>query len=238
MAVGLDNVSFTLNRAGWKDEIKQLPSMLLGAIEASPWQISQLYQSLANGGETKQLHTVIAVITESGESFRGYNPTPVQAISPSAAFLTKFAMHQVTQSGTARSLRWQHPNKRLAGKTGTTDDLRDSWYAGFDNNEATIVWLGRDDNKSTGLTGSSGALTVYSELIKHRGAMSISLAPPGNIVSGYFSSVTGRPSDKYCNDVVQLPALDSTWQNTESCYAAPVKAAKSVFDDFLSFFAN
>ncbi|NRA55048.1 MAG: penicillin-binding protein 1B [Gammaproteobacteria bacterium] len=238
MAVGLDNVTFTLNRAGWKDEIKQLPSMLLGAIEASPWQISQLYQSLANGGETKQLHTVIAVITESGESFYGYNPDPVQAISPSAAFLTKFAMHQVTQSGTARSLRWQHPNKRLAGKTGTTDDLRDSWYAGFDHNEATIVWLGRDDNKSTGLTGSSGALTVYSEMIKRHGAQSISLAPPGNIVSGYFSSVTGRPSDKYCNDVVQLPALESTWQNTESCYAAPVKAAKSVFDDFLSFFSN
>jgi len=239
MAIGLDAVSYTLNRAGWQDEITLLPSMLLGAIETSPWQVAQLYQSLANGGETKQLHTVTAVVTESGEAFYGYNPIPVQAISPSAAFLTKYAMHQVTQTGTAKSLRWQHKGKRLAGKTGTTDDLRDSWYAGFDSNEATIVWLGRDDNKSTGLTGSSGALTVYSQLIKQRGIQSISLTPPNSVISGYFSNVTGLPSDRYCNDVVRLPALESTWQNVPSCItSAPVKRAKSVFDDFFGLFSN
>jgi penicillin-binding protein 1B len=242
MAVSLENVAFTLNRAGWQDQITLLPSMLLGAVEASPWQVTQLYQSLANDGETKQLHTVTAVVTESGDIFYGYNPIPVQAMSSTAAYLTKYAMHQVTQVGTAKSLRWKHKGKKLAGKTGTTDDLRDSWYAGFDRNEVTVVWLGRDDNKPTGLTGSSGALTVYSELIKRHGAQSISLTPPDNVVTGYFSSVTGLPSSKYCEDVVRLPAVNTTWLETKPCYSSPIntvkKAGKSVFDGFFSFFSN
>ncbi|NRA82261.1 MAG: penicillin-binding protein 1B [Gammaproteobacteria bacterium] len=235
MEIGLESISHTLMRSGWNSEINLLPSMLLGAIEASPWQVSQLYQSLANNGETKQLHTVNAVLTDSGETFYGFNPLPVQAISPSAAYLTKYALHQVTKDGTAKSLRWKLKGLKLAGKTGTTDDLRDSWYAGFDNNESTIVWLGRDDNKSTGLTGSTGALTVYSEIIKQRGGVSISLAPPTNVTWGYFSQVDGQPTAKDCLNVIKLPGKASSWGQNVSC---EINSRKSLFDDFFELFAD
>lgn len=235
MKVGLESVSYTLMRSGWTGEIELLPSMLLGAIEASPWQVAQLYQSLANSGESQKLHTVSAVLTENGDTFYGYNPLPVQAMSPSAAYLTKYAMNQVTKSGTAKSLRWKHQGLQLAGKTGTTDDLRDSWYAGFDNEEATIVWLGRDDNKSTGLTGSTGALTVYSEFIKQHGALSVSLTPPDDIINGYYSSITGQPSAKNCNDVVRLPGLQSSWNNHTSCEK---NSERSVLEGFIGLFSD
>jgi len=57
------------------------------------------------------------------------------------------------------------PDLNIAGKTGTTDDYRDSWFAGFSGNRLTVVWLGRDDNKPTGLSGSSGALRVWMNLM-------------------------------------------------------------------------
>ena len=240
MAIGLDNISFTLMRSGWKKEIELLPSMLLGAIEASPWQVAQIYQSLANNGETQQLHTVSAVLTESGEAFYGYNPLPVQAMSPSAAYLTKYAMHQVTKTGTAKALSWQHKNLKIAGKTGTTDDLRDSWYAGFDRNETTVVWLGRDDNKPTGLTGSTGELTVYSQLLKQHHGRSISLTPPENVMLGYFSNNTGEPSAKDCQNTVKLPGVKAVFQQATTCQIAQKKKQqqKSIFDGFFKLFSN
>ncbi|MDP2562169.1 penicillin-binding protein 1B [Psychrobium sp. 1_MG-2023] len=236
MDVGLDNISYTLNRAGWNNEVKLLPSMLLGALESSPWQMTQLYQSLANQGEKLTLHAVIAVTNDSNDTFYGYNKIPVQAISPPAAYLTKYAMAQVTKTGTAKSLTWRNKGKRLAGKTGTTDDLRDSWYAGFDNNEATVVWLGRDDNKPTGLTGSSGALTVYSDFVKQRGGVSLSLKQPTQITTGYFNSFSGVASAKGCRDAVTMPVLAAAWQGGHGCNTP--KKKQSVFSDFFDSFTE
>ena len=239
MDIGLDSISYTLERAGWNTPFKLRPSMLLGAIETSPWQVAQLYQSLANNGEKKSLHTVLAVTTQSEETFYAYEKIPVQALSPSASFLTKYAMSKVTKSGTAKSLRWKNKGLVLAGKTGTTDDLRDSWYAGFDNNEATVVWLGRDDNKSVGLTGSSGALTVYSDFVKNRGGVSLSLGSPANIVTGYFEASSGNPSAIGCKRTLALPVIESTLQVGNCDNLAPQKATKnSVFDDFIGLFSS
>jgi len=241
--IGLENISDTLTRAGWNNEFQLLPSMLLGAIETSPWQVTQLYQSLANDGETKTLHTVVAVTDNDDQTFFGYHHLPVQAISTNAAYLTKYAMTHVTKKGTAKALRWQNQGKLLAGKTGTTDDLRDSWYAGFDNNETTVVWLGRDDNKSTGLTGSSGALNVYSDFVNSRGGVSLSLARPEGISTGYVDKISGVAVAQDCNETIAIPVLALMWPKNLDCGGdilvpepLPKKKKKSVFDDFFSIF--
>jgi penicillin-binding protein 1B len=244
MDIGLDTLSYTLERAGWNTPFKLRPSMLLGAIETSPWIVTQLYQSLANNGQQKALHTVLAVSTQSNETFYANAKPPIQALSPSASFLTKYAMTKVTKLGTARSLRWKNKGLILAGKTGTTDDLRDSWYAGFDNNETTVVWLGRDDNKSIGLTGSSGALTVYSDFVKQRGGVPLVLGNPSGITTGFFDKLTGKTSNKDCNNALALPAIEST-VTTGNCNNTTSKAnnkktddKKSVFDGFFGLFGD
>lgn len=241
MDLGLDTVSYTLERAGWDKEYKLRPSMLLGAIETSPWQVTQLYQTLANNGEQKKLHAVLAITTQEEETFYAYENLPVQAITPQVSFLTRYAMNKVTTKGTAKSLRWKNKGLALAGKTGTTDDLRDSWYAGFDNNETTVVWLGRDDNKPIGLTGSTGALTVYSDFVKKRGGVSLPLGNPASIATGYFNAATGSVSNKSCAGVIAVPVMEATL-TTGSCDNQAVKkpnenkARKSVFDDFFGLF--
>ena len=246
MQVGLENISDTLSRSGWKQDYELLPSMLLGAIENSPWQVTQLYQSLANNGETKALHTVVAVTDKKRQTYYGYNQIPTQAISANVAYLTKYAMVQATKVGTAKALRWKNKGKVLAGKTGTTDDLRDSWYAGFDNNETTVVWLGRDDNKSTGLTGSTGALNVYSDFVKQRGGVSLSLHNPQGVITGYADNISGVPVAKGCSETVPVPVLEGMWPTNLNCSgvmtrkqqqaSAKSEEKKSIFDDFFSIF--
>jgi len=238
MDVGLDTISYALERAGWQGDFTRRPSMLLGAIEASPWMVTQLYQSLANNGEQRTLHAVLAVTTQNEETFYAYENLPVQAITPQVSYLTRYALNKVTSKGTARSLRWKNKGLALAGKTGTTDDLRDSWYAGFDNNEATVVWLGRDDNKSIALTGSTGALTVYSDFVKQRGGVSLPLGNPASVATAYFNKTTGEASAKGCDNVIALPALENAIV-TGSCDSqtpTPQTKKKSVFDDFFGLF--
>lgn len=240
MDVGLDTISYGLERAGWQGGFKRRPSMLLGAIEASPWMVTQLYQSLANNGEQRKLHAVLAVTTQNEETFYAYENLPVQAITPQVSYLTRYALNKVTSKGTAKSLRWKNKGLALAGKTGTTDDLRDSWYAGFDNNEATVVWLGRDDNKSIGLTGSTGALTVYSDFVKQRGGVSLPLGNPASVITGYFDATSGLASAKGCNNALAIPAIEASVKEG-TCQGAAIKQNKkekkqSVFDDFLGLF--
>ncbi|WP_435276345.1 penicillin-binding protein 1B [Psychrobium sp. nBUS_13] len=240
MDVGLDTISYGLERAGWQGDFKRRPSMLLGAIEASPWMVTQLYQSLANNGEQRKLHAVLAVTTKNEETFYAYENLPVQAITPQMSYLTRYALNKVTSKGTAKSLRWKNKGLALAGKTGTTDDLRDSWYAGFDNNEATVVWLGRDDNKSIGLTGSTGALTVYSDFVKQRGGVSLPLGNPASVVTGYFDATSGLASAKGCPNALAIPAIEASVQEG-SCQGTSKTTQKkekkqSVFDDFLGLF--
>lgn len=240
MDVGLDTISYALERAGWQGDFTLRPSMLLGALETSPWMVTQLYQSLANNGEQRKLHAVLAVTTQSEETFYAYENLPVQAITPQVSYLTRYALNKVTSKGTAKSLRWKNKGLALAGKTGTTDDLRDSWYAGFDNNETTVVWLGRDDNKPIGLTGSTGALTVYSDFVKQRGGVSLPLGNPASVVTGYFDATSGLASAKGCPNALAIPAIEASVQEG-SCQGTGKTTQKkekkqSVFDDFFGLF--
>jgi penicillin-binding protein 1B len=130
-------------------------------------------------------------------------------------YMLSHAMQAVTHEGTAKSLEWLLPDFAVAGKTGTTNDLRDSWFAGFSGDMMAVVWLGNDDNTSTGLTGSSGALRVWADIIRQRSRLPIQNLPPENIKMVWVDRETGQGSQRSCTNTVQLPFLVGTEPDQE-----------------------
>jgi len=185
MKVGLDEVVETINQTGFERDIAAFPSIALGSKEMSPLEVLTLYQVIANNGMSVKPQAIIAVQDQQGHLLNRYSRTSERVIEPEAAYLIRYLLTKVAQQGTAKSISWRFPNQVLAGKTGTTNDLRDSWYAGFDQNKLAVVWLGRDDNQPMGLTGANGSLLVWADLFNQFELSSINLSPPSGIVFGY-----------------------------------------------------
>lgn len=181
--VGLDRVIATLRKAGVNSDIEPFPALLLGALELTPLQVGQLYQTLANGGFFVPVNSIREVLDSDGRALRRYALEVRQALQPEAAFLTGFMLVQAVSRGTGRGLYRMLPGVPLAGKTGTTNDLRDSWFAGFGDDVTGVVWVGRDDNQPTGFTGASGALQIWGNIVKQQGIRGIELLPPPGVGS-------------------------------------------------------
>lgn len=196
IAVGVDAVATTLAKSGWQEPLNEYPSMLLGAVNGSPLMVAQVYQTLADSGVYRKLTTVTAVLDADK------NPLPVtrlpkeQAISPDTDFLIQYAMQQVVNTGTATRLGNAFPGVGLAGKTGTSNDSRDSWFAGFDERNVAAIWVGRDDNGKTSLYGSSGAMAVYLAFLKERPPISLRSIPVNGVVKGFLTEIPEWPKNR------------------------------------------
>lgn len=184
MTVGLDQISNTLQRLGIpKEVIQPVPAMLLGAISLTPMEVAQEYQTIASGGNRAPLSALRSVIAEDGSVLYQSFPQAERAVPAQAAYLTLYGMQQVVERGTSRSLAVKFPNYHLAAKTGTTNDLRDSWFAGVDGKEVAITWVGRDNNGPAKLTGANGALTLYRRYLENQTPLALMLTPPEGIAT-------------------------------------------------------
>lgn len=182
LSVGLAQISTTLQRLGIPNaEINPVPSMLLGAIGLTPMEVAQEYQTIASGGKRAPLSAVRSVIAEEGTVLYQSFPQAERMVPAQAAYLTLYAMQQGVIHGTSRSLSVQFPNYNLAAKTGTTNDLRDSWFAGIDGKEVAIAWVGRDNNSPVKLTGANGALTLYRRYLENQTPLPLMLQLPEGI---------------------------------------------------------
>ncbi|MFC0226406.1 bifunctional glycosyl transferase/transpeptidase [Serratia aquatilis] len=182
MSVGLDRISATLQLLGIpKTAITPLPSMLLGAIGLTPMEVAQEYQTIASGGNRAPLSAVRSVIAEDGSVLYQSFPQAQRVVPAQAAYLTLYAMQQGVARGTSRSLAVKFSNYNLAAKTGTTNDLRDSWFAGIDGKEVAIAWVGRDNNGPAKLTGANGALTLYRRYLENQTPLILKLQQPEGI---------------------------------------------------------
>ncbi len=162
MDVGLDTVTELLKDYGLSDRPRKLPSILLGALELSPLEVSQLYLTLASGGFRTPLSGVNFVLDAEDKPLEAYELKIEQVSKGQSNNLVTRGMQEVMRTGTAAGInRSFAPELGLAGKTGTTDDFKDSWFAGFSADVLTVVWVGRDDNKPVGLTGGKGAGQVW-----------------------------------------------------------------------------
>lgn len=148
-------------------ETERNPSLILGSTDQSPYAMAQLYQFLASTGQVQPLYAVRGVLDAEGQALSRYDnpPKPAQAGDAVAARLVTVALQQAVTSGTARQLLNDGLGKLgAAGKTGTSNDSRDSWFAGWTGDHLAVVWVGNDQNQPTGLYGATGAMRVWSGL--------------------------------------------------------------------------
>ncbi|ASI89018.1 penicillin-binding protein 1B [Vibrio mediterranei] len=231
MSLGIKPVSETLVRLGVDaNEIRPVPSMFLGSLSLTPYQVAQMFQTIANSGRQAELSALRSVVTVDGEVLYRSLPKAQQKVPQQAAWLTTFAMKKGVAEGTGRYLNSQFAWAALAGKTGTSNDTRDSWFVGVDGREVTTIWVGRDDNKSTKLTGSSGALRVYSDYLKARIPEKLTLPWPKNISMIGFSKQRSGALELDCGSQFELPVWDEGGKLKASCDNQPKQWIKNLFD--------
>jgi penicillin-binding protein 1B len=116
------------------------------------------------------------------------------------------------ERGTGRSVRRQLPDDLIvAGKTGTSDDLRDSWFAGFTNDHLIVTWLGADDNRPIGLTGSTGAAKIWAGVLSSLEANSYNAPQPEGVDEHWIDYLTGDPTAARCPDAIPVPVPDTDY---------------------------
>ncbi|MDQ3288119.1 MAG: penicillin-binding protein 1B [Pseudomonadota bacterium] len=158
------------------------PSLILGAVDQSPYAMAQLYQFLASGGEIQPLHAVRGVLDADGRTLNRYDtdPDPAQEGDAIAARLVTIALQDAVTSGTARQLLADGLGRLApAGKTGTSNDSRDSWFAGYTGDHLAVVWVGNDQNEPTGLYGATGGMRVWSALFSRLPSAALQVGDQG-----------------------------------------------------------
>ncbi len=222
LKLGIDNVIDTLHALGLIRDLKPYPSITLGAVALTPVEIAQMYQTLAAGGHQVRLRTVNWIGDHDGRQLARYPLKARVTVTPQSAYLLNRALREVILSGTASRLNRDFPPRlELAGKTGTTGGYRDSWFAGYAGNYLAVVWIGRDDNRPIGLSGASGALTVWAALMKQLTLTPVRLYRPQDVLEVKLDRTSLMLADEHCPDTLQLPFI----AGSEPVSAAPCSRA-------------
>jgi penicillin-binding protein 1B len=211
MDIGLSRIANTLKSMGVNRQVDLYPSFLLGAAQLTPIEVTQMYQTLAGDGFSTPLRSIRAVNAADGKALQSYPLMLRQTIDPAATFITNTILQEVMRSGTGHSVyNYMSPEMALVGKTGTTNQLRDSWFAGFSGDYLAVVWIGRDDNKPTGLTGGSGALQVWAEMMRQVSKKPVTLLPPDNVEMKWIDSASGLLSSENCPGALLYPFVENS----------------------------
>jgi len=207
LEVGLGHVAKTFEELGLPEAPPELPSMLLGATNLSPLDVAQMYNTLANGGFRSPLRAVRAVVDEQGKALRAPELEVSSGASPEAIYVLDRMLIEVMERGTGRAARARLPSGLVvAGKTGTSNDYRDSWFAGFSGSHLIVTWVGHDDNSPTGLTGTTGGLPVWSRLMGSIATSSFEPLLPDSLEPRWIDYFTGLETSPYCDaSAVSLP---------------------------------
>ena len=180
------------------------PALALGVFEATPLQVAAAYTVLANGGVRMPLQAITRVTDEERTIDLPADP-PRRVAATDSAFLVTRMLESVLDSGTGAAARRQGFLHVAAGKTGTTDDLRDAWFAGFTPSLLTVVWVGMDDGSSLGLTGAQAALPMWSNFMRRAlaGRESPAFSSPPGITVVDVDPETGLLATPRCPDTIQ-----------------------------------
>lgn len=232
LSLGIPRVMDTVHRLGVTRELNEYAASLLGANELAPIDVAQMYQTIASGGFQTPLRAIREILTAQGQPLQRYPLSVEQTVQPGPIYLLTTAMQEVVRAGTAQGLQqYLSPELNLAGKTGTTDDLKDSWFAGFSADRVAVVWVGTDDNRPTRLTGASGAMTIWGDMMAKLDPEPLNMPPPENIEMVWIDSESGRRADSACHGAVEWPFIrGSAPTETAPCVSrSPVKAVKGWF---------
>lgn len=186
------------------------PSLLLGAAACSPLDVAVMYAVFANGGTRPSAWCLDAVLDDHGAVIYKGGPGPVQrVVDEGACFLVDTALQEVLRRGTARGAAGYGVPYGVCGKTGTTNDRRDSWFAAYTPDLVAVAWMGDDTYRTTGLTGATGALPVACRVMARLAAPVKRDAPPG-VTFCEIDPANGRRATMWTASPVTLPFLAGT----------------------------
>lgn len=208
--LGFDRVGDTLRQLGVKRPFTMYPSVALGSLELSPFEVARLYQPLASVGHSSELGVVLSVMDQDGKVLKRFTRSSDVPFTEAALGVTLAGMTKSPEIGTARAAQAQLPNLRFAAKTGTTNDQRDSWFVGISGDYLTTVWLGQDDNKPMSITGSSGAQWVWIDFAKLLPQSSLPRGLPEGAAYYQVATDSFEIAADRCDDKVELPFLQGT----------------------------
>src|SRR5699024_10745556 len=208
MELGPDAVISTLYTLGLRKKVGGNPSLLLGSLELTPFSVASIYQPLATGGFQTALRSITDVLDHQGNPIARYPVQPQSVLDPDTVFLVQWAMQKVMTEGTGRSALARLPaNLHVAGKTGTSGDYRDAWFAGFSENHLAVVWVGRDDNKSAGVSGSNVALPIWADLMASLPQRSLREDFPNTVETAWWDSEQQLVFEDSCKGAEPFPVL-------------------------------
>lgn len=207
--VGVENVSRTFKKLGLQASWPEYPSILLGAIESSVFGVAQMYQTLASDGFYSRLRAVNEVVTAEGQRLNRYALEVEQRTGNVATFITNNMLQTVVNQGTARRIGYTLPHLKAAGKTGTTNNGRDAWFAGFTGGHLAVVWVGRDKGSPMNLSGSRAALPIWQGVFKHIKSVPYEPLLPED-VAWIWVNEAGERVENYCQDATPLAFSLST----------------------------
>lgn len=211
LAIGIENVVDMLRRLGVEGPIPEVPALTLGAGEYSPMDMAAMYQSIAAGGFRMPLRSIRDIVDADGQPLRRYPLDYDRTVSLQAVHLLHYALREVLREGTGRgAYAYLNSNFQAAGKTGTTNDGRDSWFAGFSGDLLAVTWIGRDDNGSTGLTGSAGALKVWAHFMARASQRSLAYGMPEDMQPHWVDGRTGYLTGEGCPDARLMPFVSGS----------------------------
>ena len=224
--MGLDATVDMARRLGVRRSLRALPALALGAQEVTPLELATVYSTLASQGMRHEPFGLVAVLDRHGKPVAGSaRAEPERALDRGVAYVLTKVLQGVPIRGTAKRLRLEGFSDPIAGKTGTSNDRRDSWFAGYSPELASLVWVGFDDNRATRLSGTRAGVPIwkrFAQMVRPRGGFSEFSAPDG-VVSAQIDPRTGglahaacsqRQREYFLRDFVPGPycADDSSWR--------------------------
>ncbi|TAN70582.1 MAG: penicillin-binding protein 1B [Methylobacter sp.] len=235
MDIGVARIAKTLRSMGITRPLELFPSFLLGAAQLTPMEVTQIYQTLAGDGFATPLKGIRAVVAADGARLQSYPFTVRQVLDPSVTYIVNTILQEVMHEGTGRSAYSSFPwDYGLVGKTGTTNDAKDSWFAGYTGDYLSVVWIGRDDNKPAGLTGASGALQVWTSLMKQISIQPVTLIQPDNVKMAWIDPANGLLANENCEGAKAYPFVaGSAPEESSPCVDSPVNAVETLINDLL-----
>ncbi|MEM9759690.1 MAG: penicillin-binding protein 1B [Pseudomonadota bacterium] len=211
MALGVPTVADMLRRLGLRQSVPRVPSLVLGAGEYSPLMMARVYQSIAVDGTKTPLRSIRSIVDRDGALLRSNITEYERAVDRRAVHLLSYALREVVREGTGRGVyRYLNEDFHVAGKTGTTNDGRDSWFAGFSGDLLAVTWIGRDNNDATGLTGSSGALRVWADFMAGAAKRPLQYRMPAGVELHWVDDRRGLLTAEGCQDARLLPFIEGS----------------------------
>jgi penicillin-binding protein 1B len=201
---GLPAILDTARRVGITSPLPAVPSVVLGSAEVTPFEIAQVYAVLANQGLRAGARAITKVVDRQGQVIERHPLAVERVVSPEAAFLVTYLMKGVLDRGTGHAARQRGFTRPAAGKTGTTNDGRDAWFAGFTPDLVTVVWVGFDDGAPLGLTGAEAALPIWTNFMKSATAASpaADFVPPAGVALVRIDPYTGGIATAQCPETI------------------------------------